>query len=333
MLQLKAPSRKEEKQEDQPTKPSPREVSLVVRIVLAIVFFILGFTFSNEVFFDEYPLFGRPFLAEFVISLLMGVVGFYLVPKAFSSIKHWVQKVTFEAVSTVVTNFWDQQAERMRDARKDREARKQVAKEQKLKETLQSSMLLDTSVLIDGRIVDIAKTGFLMCDLTVPDFVIDELHALADSKDNLKRRKGRRGLDLLKALKKHAKVHVTNVAEGTKANEDGVDKALVEYAKKYKMTLVTLDFNLNKVASVSGVKVININDLANALRMKLLPGEELEIKIVDEGQEKDQGVGYLEDGTMVVVAKGRNHRDSKVTVRVKKSIQGSAGRMFFAELC
>lgn len=324
MLLLKEPSEKGQIEE----KPSPREVNLVVRIILGIVFLILGFTFSNNIYFDEYPLFGRPFLAEFAISLVMGLVGFYIIPKAFSAIKHWLRDVIFSAVTSIVSDFWDQQTERMREARKEREEKRQSAKEEKLKDELCGLIVLDTSVLIDGRILDIAKTGFLLCDLVVPEFVVDELHALSDSKDGAKRKKGRRGLDLLKDLKKAAKVHIT---DGYEVGDEGVDKALVEYAKKYEMTLMTLDFNLNKVASVSGIKVININDLANALRMKLLPGEEIELKIVDNGQEEGQGVGYLEDGTMVVVSEGSDSIGHKVKVTVKKNIQGSAGRMIFAE--
>ena len=228
--------------------------------------------------------------------------------------------------------------------------------EENRRSELKDLLLLDTSVLIDGRILDIAKTGFLLKEVVVPEYVINELHTLSDSKDAMKRQKGRRGLDILKQLKKATgvkitegvvKVKVENTGKGAteRGAADGrvvklpqktpnlpVDSQLLEYARNYDMTFVTLDFNLNKVAAVKDLKVININDLANALRMILVPGEELELKIVDAGQEDNQGVGYLDDGTMVVVNKGKDMLGSTVKVKVKKSIQGSAGRMFFAEL-
>jgi uncharacterized protein YacL len=333
------------KQKDAGERPSPREVALLVRIILGIVFFILGFTFSNDIYFDKYPLFNTPFLAEFLISTVTALMGYYLIPKFFVIIKHWIQKVIFDAVTNIVTDFWEQQAERMREARKEREAKKEAAKEEEeqakeeerkakeeeLRKELQGSIVLDTSILVDGRILDIAKTGFITCGLIIPEFVIDELHKLSDSKDGLKRRKGRRGLDLIKALKKDKKVDV-RITDGFEVLEEGVDKSLVEYAKKYNVRLMTLDFNLNKVASVSDVKVLNLNDLANSLRMKFLPGEELDIKLVDEGQEKNQGVGYLEDGMMIIVENAKEKVGEKVHVRVKKNLQGSAGRMIFAEL-
>ncbi|MBD3365776.1 TRAM domain-containing protein [candidate division WWE3 bacterium] len=328
-------------------KPSPKEVSLVIRVILGLVFLILGFTFSNEVFFDNYPLFGRKFLAEFLISLFTASVGFYVVPKAFSALKHWVLKAVFDAVSDIVTDFWEQQTDKMREARQEREDKKELEKKEEeerkakeearkekealLKEKHKGSMVLDTSVLIDGRLLDIAKTGFLMCDLIVPEFVVDELHTLSDSKDKLKRQKGRRGLDLLKALRKDKKVNLEVVEEFTPL-EEGVDKSLVKYAKKYDLILVTLDFSLNKVAGAEGVSVLNLNDLANALRMRYLPGEKFEIKVLDEGKEDGQGVGYLEDGTMVIVEAGKALVGDEVKVCVKKNLQGSAGRMIFAEV-
>ena len=326
---------------DHNSKPSPREVSLVMRIILGLIFLALGFAFSKEVFFDEHPLFGMRFLAEILISLVTGLLGFYVLPKAFSALKHWFVKIIFDAVSTIVSNFWEQQSDKIREARKEKERKKKVAQEASrkdreaqeshLKESLKGLMVLDTSVLVDGRIFDIAMTGFITRDLVVPDFVVDELHALSDSKKDIKRAKGRRGLDILKSLKKVRGVKV-RITEKFERSKEGVDKTLVRYAKEYGLTLVTLDFNLNKVASVSGVKVLNLNDLANALRMYLLPGKKLEIKVVDVGQEKNQGIGYLKDGTMVVVDKGKDLVGKTVKVCVKKNIQGSAGKMIFAEL-
>lgn len=328
-------------------KPSPREVPLYIRLILSFALLVLGFALSNSVFFKEYPLFGKPLLAEVLIAILMALFGFYLLPKTFSNLKHWFQKIIFQFVNDIVASFWEQQSEKMREARLEREERKkkeEAEREAKKKAGLEGQLLLDTSVLIDGRILDIAKTGFLLRDLIVPEFVIKELHTLSDSKDGMKRKKGRRGLDIIRQLKKE--VTVQTPSNGLPYNDDskdcpdelakkakkGVDEFLVEYAKMYQMVLVSLDFNLNKVASVKGLKVININDLANALRMNLLPGEELDIKLLDAGQGKGQAVGYLEDGTMVIVSDGAEKLGTIVHVKVKKSLQGSSGKMFFAEV-
>jgi uncharacterized protein YacL len=338
MLQLQAP--KDKNKIVSQNKPSPSEVPLYIRLILSFALLVLSFAFSNSFFFKEYPLFGVSLLAEVLIAILMALFGFYLLPKTFSSIKHWLQNIIFQFVSDIVSNFWEQQSEKMREARQEKEERKkqeQLLQEAKKKEGLEGQLLLDTSVLIDGRILDIAKTGFLFKDAIIPEFVIEELHKLSDSKDSLKRKKGRRGLDIIRQLKKEmiVKIPANGLPEesaGKGENKKGVDEFLVEYAKEYKMTLVSLDFNLSKVASAKDLKVININDLANALRMNLLPGEELDIKLVDAGQGKGQAVGYLEDGTMVVVSDGLDLLGKVTHVKVKKSLQGSAGRMFFAEV-
>jgi len=317
------------------TKPSPKEVPLYIRLLLSFALLVLGFALSNSVFFKENPLFGKPLVAETLIAILMALFGFYLLPKTFSSIKHWLQKIIFQFVNDIVSSFWEQQSEKMREARLEREERKHKEEEEretKRKLGLEGQLLLDTSVLIDGRILDIAKAGFLLRNVVVPEFVIKELHALSDSKDALKRKKGRRGLEVLKQMKKEVVCQTPPNDLDVEHLPEGVDTALVEYAKKYKMTLVSLDFNLNKVASIKELSVININDLANALRMNLLPGEEQELKLLDKGQEKGQAVGYLEDGTMVVVSGAVDLVGETVRVKVKKSLQGSAGRMFFAEV-
>ncbi|GFH40618.1 PIN/TRAM domain-containing protein [Lactococcus insecticola] len=189
--------------------------------------------------------------------------------------------------------------------------------------------LLDTSVLIDGRIFDILKTGFLDGEIIVPNFVLLEMQLLSDSNDNLKRAKGRRGLDLVNEMKDIAKVTVSG-----KDYEDihEVDTKLLRYASETGAALVTNDFNLNKVAEIQGVKVLNINDLANAVKPQLLVGDTLELVIVKKGTERRQGIGYLADGTMIVVEETADKIDQTVRVAVTKSLQTSAGRMIFGEL-
>ena len=192
-------------------------------------------------------------------------------------------------------------------------------------------LILDTSVVIDGRIVDVCKTNFLGGSLIVPKFVLSELHALSDSSDSIKRQRGRRGLDILAHLQSLAENPVT-LYDKDFADEHGVDVKLVALAHEISGRIVTTDFNLNKVASLQGIKVLNINDLANALKAVVLPGENMNVVVVKEGKEKDQGIAYLDDGTMVVVEEGRKLVGKRVEVCVSSILQTSAGRMIFTRL-
>ena len=193
--------------------------------------------------------------------------------------------------------------------------------------------VLDTSSIIDGRIADVIETKIIDAQLIVPSFVLQELQDIADSNDKLRRNRGRRGLDVLSKLQSnpHIEVKLHEVR-----NEDGkgmtVDQRLVELAKKLGGCVVTNDFNLNKVASVQGVDVINLNDLANSLKPRFLPGERLTIKIIKSGEAPGQGVGYLDDGTMVVCEDGGSSIGRETDVVVKSVLQSSAGRMIFCRL-
>jgi uncharacterized protein YacL len=190
------------------------------------------------------------------------------------------------------------------------------------------SILLDTSVIIDGRIADIARTGFLSGQMLVPNFVLLELQHIADSSDSLRRQRGRRGLDILNRMQKDSTVlfRVTDMdVEGVRE----VDDKLVILAKQLKTSILTNDFNLNKVAELQGVQVLNINELANAVKAVYIPGEKFEVLVIQEGKEVGQGVGYLDDGTMVVVEEGKNLIDQTIPVVVTKVLQTAAGRMIF----
>ena len=191
--------------------------------------------------------------------------------------------------------------------------------------------ILDTSVIIDGRIFDICKTGFVEGPLIAPQFVLAELRHIADSSDPLRRNRGRRGLDVLARIQKELdiEVHITDIDF---EELDEVDVKLLKLARQTGGAIVTNDFNLNKVADVTGVKVLNINDLAGALRPVLLPGEEMRIQILREGKEMGQGVGYLEDGTMIVVDNGKRFIGDMVEVVVTTVLQTSAGRMIFTKI-
>ena len=192
-----------------------------------------------------------------------------------------------------------------------------------------NGVLLDTSAIIDGRIVDIGRVGFLAGPVLVPRFVLRELQRIADSADPMRRGRGRRGLELLDRLRKIAGIPV-RIYDGD-AEGDGVDAKLVNLARQLQYGIVTNDYNLNRVAAVQGVRVLNVNELANAVKTAVLPGEELNVHVIQEGKEPGQGVAYLEDGTMVVVDGGRRFLDSDIGVVVTRVFQTAAGRMIFAQ--
>jgi len=194
-----------------------------------------------------------------------------------------------------------------------------------------SDKILDTSAIVDGRIADICKTGFVEGNLLVPRFVLRELQQVADSQDPLKRNRGRRGLDILNRMRKEKKVNVKIVDRDFPEIRD-VDAKLIKLAKVLEAKVITNDFNLNKIAELEGVEVLNINDLSNALKPYVLPGEELRIQIIREGKEENQGVGYLDDGTMVVVEDGRRYINTTIDTVVTSVLQTPAGRMIFAKL-
>ncbi len=191
--------------------------------------------------------------------------------------------------------------------------------------------LLDTSVIIDGRIADVAHAGFLEGEIVVPGFVLAELRHIADSADNLRRARGRRGLDVLSRLQKMEGLNVT-VDDTDYADVDEVDVKLLRLCRDKGGVVMTNDYNLNKVAGVTGIRVLNINDLANAVKPMLIAGEELTVQIVREGKEPGQGVSYLDDGTMIVIENGKRYVGETMAIVVTTVLQTSAGRMIFARL-
>jgi uncharacterized protein YacL len=191
-------------------------------------------------------------------------------------------------------------------------------------------ILVDTSTIIDGRIADIAKTGFLGGTLVVPRFVLNELQYVSDSSDSLRRQRGRRGIDVLAELQSDRLIPIVISdidVEGVKE----VDDRLVVLARQMNAPILTNDYNLNRVAEIQGVKVLNVNDLANAVKVVILPGETFNIQVIQEGKEFNQGVGYMDDGTMVVIENGQRYLDKNIAVTVTKILQTSAGRMIFAK--
>ncbi|HMN99964.1 MAG TPA: TRAM domain-containing protein [Miltoncostaeaceae bacterium] len=195
-----------------------------------------------------------------------------------------------------------------------------------------ATRLIDTSAIIDGRLVDVLRTRFLSGPIVIPDFVLEELQKVADSADALKRARGRRGLEIVEELKAAANGGFAVRSGGDMEGVEGVDAKLVRMAQDVGASIVTTDYNLNKVAQIQGVEVLNVNELANALKPAVLPGEPLTVKIIREGREYDQGVAYLQDGTMIVVEGGRGSVGQEVTVEVTSVLQSPSGKMIFSKM-
>lgn len=206
-----------------------------------------------------------------------------------------------------------------------------LTRPKKRHETKQISMLVDTSVLMDGRVIDLAKTGFLMGQVIVPKSVLAELQLLADGADHAKRERARLGMDVVKELQDMLDGSFKLLQDGAKT-VNGVDEQLISLAKETDSAILTLDYNLNKVAQVEGVKVLNINELAKSIRMVHLPGDAVEIELTQKGQSSDQAVGYLSDGTMVVVEQAKKMIGKVARVEIIRSLQTDAGKMMFAKL-
>ena len=281
---------------------------LVLVVAGAIVGLLLGALFSIPLANLPTP-FGSVMPAFVSLALTIGAVA-ALLNQAEAITAHLPLLKRLREMPQVV----DQPA-------KDKEPKKTVAKE--------PMILVDTSVIIDGRIGDIAATGFLKAHLLVPRFVLAELQNIADSEDAMRRGRGRRGLEVLNNLRTTKGLKV-DISEEDLPDIKEVDAKLVALGKKLGADVMTTDYNLNSVAQIEGVKVLNVNELANAIRAVVLPGEEMLVKIVQPGKESSQGVGYLPDGTMIVVEQGDALIGQEVAVEVTRIFQTVAGKMIFA---
>jgi len=208
--------------------------------------------------------------------------------------------------------------------------RKNPGKDKDNAEYTSCPKVLDTSVIIDGRIADICKTGFIEGPLVIPEFVLEELQHIADSSDTLKRNRGRRGLDILNKIQKELDIEVI-IHDGKFDDVKEVDSKLLKLTQSLNGKIITNDYNLNKVAEVQNIKVLNINELANAVKPIVLPGEEMIVQVIKDGKESGQGLAYLDDGTMIVVESGKKHIGETIDVLVTSVLQTSAGRMIFAK--
>lgn len=257
-------------------------------------------------------------LLPFVAALLFGYLGIATAVLRKNDIAHLFQ------------GMFTRRRERDRDDDRERSKDQDKDKEQSTSaEAPVYQILLDTSTIIDGRIADISQTGFINGTLVVPRFVLNELQRIADSADTMRRNRGRRGLEILNRLQKDATVPIDIIDADIEGIAD-VDGKLVKMARNIHCPIITNDFNLNRVAELQGVKVLNINELANAIKPVLLPGEDIYIKIMQDGKELGQGVGYLDDGTMIVVENGRQYMNMTIEVTVTRVLQTVAGRMIFA---
>jgi uncharacterized protein YacL len=267
-----------------------------------------------------------------IIGLLLGLAAAYLLEPAFlqipvvGSVVQIFASILFGYLGFTIFYKKRDELTSLFSGRLNRDK----DKSSKLPNRSGDAKILDTSVIIDGRIADIVKTGFLDGTLVIPSFVLEELQHIADSSDTLKRNRGRRGLDILNRIQKELNVKV-QILEIDFDDIQEVDSKLVRLAKKLNGKVVTNDFNLNKVCELQGVGVLNINDLANAVKPVVLPGEEIVVQVIKDGKEHGQGIGYLDDGTMIVVEGGREYIGNRLEVLVTSVLQTSAGRMIFAK--
>jgi uncharacterized protein YacL len=272
------------------------------------------------------------------LGLILGLVVAYLVVLPLKSIQIQVVNTVLPIFLTILLGYLGFQVGfKRRDELVNlfsipaRIAKKKAAEEEQEQEAAGKKLkILDTSVIIDGRIADICQTGFLEGVIVIPQFVLEELQHIADSSDVLKRNRGRRGLDILNRIQKELSIKV-EIYEGDFDEIQEVDSKLVKLAKLTSGVVVTNDFNLNKVCELQSVSVLNINDLANAVKPVVLPGEELKVLVIKDGKEHNQGVAYLDDGTMIVVEDGRDYIGKTIDVLVTSVLQTSAGRMIFAK--
>lgn len=296
-------------------------LQLVLRLTLALLFAISAAIFSQLI--PPLPG-GVSFTIRALLTLAAAGLGFMVFPEIARSVKI-ITMTTFNFVVHRVSSEVTNQVIRL--SKFNTPFSQPIPQVGSL--ALTRPLIIDTSAIIDGRILDIAKTGFLSGLMLVPNFVLTELQQVADSADSLKRARGRRGFEIVEDLKKVKQIKLEVWDKEQKGKE--VDEKIINLAKGLHGRIVTTDFNLNRLASVSSISVLNVNDLANAVKTMSLPGENLELKIVHLGKDSSQGVGYLPDGTMVVVADAADQIGQTLEVEVTKNIQTPAGRMVFAK--
>lgn len=293
---------------------------LVLRLILAFLFATFAAIYSQLI----PPFSGEvSFIIRVLLTLAAGCIGYIVFPQVARSVRI-ITMTTFNFVVHRVSSEISSQIAKFPRSNPPFSPTPQIGSL-----AITKPLILDTSAIIDGRILDIGRTGFITGLILIPKFVLTELQQVADSPDSLKRARGRRGFEIVEELKKVKQLRVD--IWDKEQNGKLVDEKLLNLAKSLHGRIITTDFNLNKLASVSNINVLNVNDLANAVKIVSLPGESLEIKIVHLGTDKSQGVGYLEDGTMVVIANSADKIGQTVKTEVTKNIQTPAGKMIFAK--
>lgn len=308
----------------------------------AILLFVISFAFSDYtvkfIAWTEDVLFKVPVGDLFfgTLGMIIGLIVAFLVGFAIERIQIPIVTEVLPILLTIILGYlgfkvgFTKREEILQLFTTKSSGGKRKTNELEVQQSKLYFKLLDTSVIIDGRIADISSTGFIEGVLVVPQFVLTELQHIADSSDTLKRTRGRRGLDVLRRLQEERASNVEITDEDFEDVQE-VDLKLVRLAKKMDAQIVTNDFNLNKVCDLHQVKVLNINDLANAVKPVVIPGEDMHVVIIKDGKEHNQGVAYLDDGTMIVVEGGRSYIGQAIKVTVTSVLQTSAGRMIFAK--
>jgi uncharacterized protein YacL len=322
---------------DNPWLTNPYVSVLIGAALLFSISFVLSDYFVRLINWCESVLFKLPAgdLLFGTLGLIIGLIVAFLVGYAISVIDLPIVNNVLPIILSILLGYLGfrtgyQKRDEILQMFTPKAIARKKGNESVDKALVASHKLLDTSVIIDGRIADISETGFVEGILVVPQFVLSELQHIADSSDTLKRTRGRRGLDILKRLQDERASRVLIVEEDFEDIQE-VDMKLVRLAKNMNASILTNDFNLNKVCELHQVNVLNINDLANAVKPVVIPGEDMQVLVIKDGKEHNQGVAYLDDGTMIVVEGGRNYIGQMIFVTVTSVLQTSAGRMIFAK--
>lgn len=302
---------------------SSKTIKIILRLLMAVAFALPAFIFTEVI--PDVPPFNRTLL-RIAVTAWFALLGYGLFPdlakiitlNTIALINAFVARVGTEVANQMVIKLPGQQVQPPT-----------YSSHSNSRVSISKPLILDTSAIIDGRILDIAKTNFLSGTVLLPSFVLSELQQVADSADYIKRSRGRRGFEIIEDLKKVKGFHIEVWDQDIAAK--AVDDKLIKLAKALNGKIITTDFNLNRVASVSNVPVLNVNDLANAVKTVAIPGENLKVKVVHLGKDAKQGVGYLPDGTMIVVENGADLVGKEIDTAVSRVLQGSAGRMIFTK--
>ncbi|HEX7455918.1 MAG TPA: PIN domain-containing protein [Candidatus Nanoarchaeia archaeon] len=301
-------------------------IQILFRVTLGVGFAALGYFVSDRFLNIADP--GVKTGMSVIITVASGAAGVFLVPLISRWIGYWSSVFAQRIANEVISQL---RLPTLSDVRELPGRIPRPGGKKKEEAGFINPILVDTSALIDGRVADVAESGFLYGTLIVPQFILSELQHIADASNALRRGRGRRGLEVLEGLKRSKQVK-TVIYDVSDPKGKNIDEKLLNLAKALKAKILTTDFNLNKVATVSGIKILNINELVNLLKTTLLPGEQLEVNVISGGKEKTQGVGYLSDGTMIVVENGARFIGKSAPTVVLRVLQTAAGRMIFTQV-